>query len=355
MSRIEELRAGIRQLGAEAMLVSGELNQRYLTGYPFTDGVLLITQEHAFLITDFRYLEEAQAKADPAFEVVVPQSRVAFVTEWFGRDQVSTVAFEEQSVSWATYQKWLTFYDGIHFVPSGGMLEQMREVKSPEELEAIAQAQNIADRAYAELLRRLRPDMTETDVACELDFTMRRLGAQGSSFETIAVSGTASALPHGKPRNIPLERGFLTMDFGALYNGYCSDMTRTVSIGLATSEMKDLYNTVLRAQQEGLARIRAGALCADVDAAARNLIQSSPYRDTFGHGLGHGVGLFIHENPRLSPSAAHVLLKTGNVVTVEPGIYLMGQYGCRIEDMVAVTDEGYSNFTQSPKDLIEIV
>ena len=212
------------------------------------------------------------------------------------------------------------------------------------------------DFAFAELVKRINPNMTEIEVAAELEYLMRRAGASGFAFDTIAVSGDASALPHGTPRNVKLKPGFLTMDFGAKYKGYCSDMTRTIVIGKADNEIKKLYNTVLEAQRLGLAAIKAGADCKECDDAARNYIDSfKEYNGAFGHSLGHGVGLFIHESPRVSKVGAGRKLRVGEIVTVEPGIYLYGKYGCRIEDMVAVTENGCYNFTHSTKELIEII
>ena len=200
----------------------------------------------------------------------------------------------------------------------------------------------------------MTPKMTEKEVALELEFFMRREGAERASFEIIAVSGASSALPHGKCRNQKLSSGFLTMDFGCTVGGYCSDMTRTVVIGKADGEMKRLYQTVLDAQMAALAQIGPGKTGAEIDGIARSLIDNAGYMGAFGHGLGHGVGLYIHEAPSLSARAAEYKLQKGNVVTVEPGIYLMGKYGCRIEDMGAITANGFDNFTHSTKECIEL-
>ena len=197
--------------------------------------------------------------------------------------------------------------------------------------------------------------MTEIEVAAEIEYVMRKNGSEGPAFDTIAVSGDGSSLPHGVPRNVKLKQGFLTLDFGARYKGYCSDMTRTVSIGKADEEMKHLYATVLSAQLSALKILREGVLCADADAAARSVIDSVPeYKGAFGHSLGHGVGLYVHEAPSLSPRAKEKNLRSGEIVTVEPGIYLAGKYGVRIEDMVKIEQGGILNFTKSGKELIEI-
>ena len=354
MNRTERLREQMMQNGWDAVIVSSELNQRYLSRYPFTDGLLLITQNNAELLTDFRYLEDARKKADPTYTVVIPDARFPHIRDFFVRDGVKTVGYEDHTLSCAEHAKFVDAFPEFRFVGIGGTLEKLREIKDEGELADIARAQDAADAALSHLLTVIKPDMTEIDVAMELEFTMRRSGAEGVAFETIAVSGTASSLPHGKPRNVKLQKGFLTLDFGALWNGYCSDMTRTFSIGRADPEMKKLYNTVLRAQTEALAYLREGADCSEADRIARQIIDGEPeFKGTFGHSLGHGVGMFIHEAPRLMSRGSGKLV-CGNVVTVEPGIYLMGKYGCRIEDMVAIEPDGVRNFAHSPKELIEL-
>ena len=353
--RLQNVRAAMAQLGADALFVTDPLNQRYLLGYPFTYGMLLITAKSAYMVTDFRYREEAEKRADPAFQVVTPAPRVPFVRSVLEEDGVKRIAYEDHSLTVAELHAFETFYTGFEFVPAGTMTETLRQVKDAAEVAAMTRAQEITDAAFSHFLSMAHPDMTEIDVALELDFFMRRSGAEGLAFETIAVSGDASALPHGHPRNVKLRPGFLTMDFGALYDGYCADMTRTVVIGRADAEMKRLYDTVLKAQKEALSFLHAGVKGADADAVARKIIEEEGgYKGCFGHGLGHAVGLFIHEAPRLSPSALDTVLVPGNVVTVEPGIYLEGKYGCRIEDMVLIEEGGIHDFTHSPKELIEL-
>lgn len=354
MSRVEQIRGSMREAGLDALLVTSEINARYLARYHFSDGLLLITHKKAYLITDFRYYEDAKKKADPSFEVVMPELRAPYLADILEHDGIKAVGYEDHAMPCFEFARYQKLFPQISFVGIGAMIERAREVKDREELSLIAKAQAIADSAYTELLGMMHPAMTEIDVALELEFRMRRAGAEGVSFETIAVSGDASALPHGKPRNVKLKQGFLTMDFGALYQGYCSDMTRTVCIGKADAELKRIYETVLHAQLAGLEVIRAGAVCAEVDKVARDIIDGAGYKGCFGHSLGHGVGMFIHESPRLSAKVSDKYLVPGNVVTVEPGIYIFGKYGCRIEDMVAVTDTGYHNFTASPKELIEL-
>ena len=353
--KLKLLREKMSQLGIDALLVMDELNQRYLLEYHFTDGLLLITQNSAYMVTDFRYTEEAEKLANPAFSVVAPSPRLAFILEVLQKEGVKTVGYEDETVTVCAYRKLEEQYKDYTLMPIGHALVDLREVKQEDEVALIAKAQSITDAAFAHLLTMITPNMTETEVALELEFAMRRLGAEGFAFETIAVSGDASSLPHGMPRNQTLQRGFLTMDFGAKYKGYCSDMTRTIVIGKADEDMKKLYHTVLEAQLAGIAAVRAGADCAAVDGVARGIIDNAGYKGCFGHSLGHGVGLFIHERPRLASVAKGEVLRQGQVVTVEPGIYLTGKYGCRIEDMVLVTEHGCRDFTASPKELIEIL
>ncbi len=354
--RVTKLRNKMSELSLDAVIVLDELNQHYLSEFAFTDGLLFITKNKAYLITDFRYYEMALSKASKAFEVVMPEKRGEFISGIIAEEGIKTVGFEGGSLSYETYRRYCEDYPQCDFVNLGDAIEVIRQIKSADEIEKMQRAQDITDAALAHLLGMITPNMTELDVAVELEYAMRKGGADSFAFETIAVSGDASALPHGTPRNVKLKPGFLTMDFGARFEGYCSDMTRTVVIGRADDEIKRLYNTVLRAQTEALNYLREGADCGEADKVARDIIDAIPeYKGAFGHSLGHSVGLFIHESPRLYSRGFGRKLRQGEIVTVEPGIYLFGKYGCRIEDMVAITKDGIHNFTHSPKDLIEIL
>jgi len=356
MNRTDKLRASFEALEIDGVIIYGELNQRYLSGFAFTDGLLLITKANAYLITDFRYYEMAHKGAFPEYEVVIPDNKTEFIRKVFLEEGCRKIGFEGDSVSYGLYSKLCENHANIKFVSIGNIIEEQRQIKDESEIKDMQKAQDITDKAFSELLKVLTPEMTELEVAAELEYQMRRNGASGLAFETIAVSGDASSLPHGVPRNQKLQRGFLTMDFGACVEGYCSDMTRTVCIGRADAEIKKLYNTVLSAQLAALDILKAGVDCKEADKAARDIIDAiDEYKGTFGHSLGHGVGLFIHEEPRLAKTNAGRALRVGEVVTVEPGIYLYGKYGCRIEDMVAIEKNGVHNFTGSPKNLIEIL
>ena len=343
----------MREREIDSLLVLDELNQRYLSGFAYSDGYLLVTLEHAYLVTDFRYYEMAQKKAYGDFEIVMPKSINTFLTEKVAENGCHRMGFEGSSVSYATYRRYSDLLAPVELVDIGTAIEELRMIKSDEEIALIAKAQGITDLAFSHLLSMIKTDMTEIDVAVELEYAMRKNGADGFAFETIAVSGDASALPHGKPRAEKLHRGFLTMDFGARYNGYCSDMTRTIVIGKADEDMKKLYNTVLKAQNESLAFLREGVDLGEADKVARDIIDAE-YSGCFGHSLGHSVGLYIHEAPGLSRRNFGRCARVGEIFTVEPGIYVYGKYGCRIEDMIAIEKQGIHNFTVSNKNLIEI-
>ena len=358
MSHLSSFRTALVGAGYDAAIVSDKINQRYLSGFDFDDGLVLVTAGKSYLLTDFRYVEAAKAQVPPELVILTPtEGFTVCMSGLLAENGCHTVATEERSMSCADFERYRTKLSEDTL--SGGasaLLTELRLYKDDLELETMARAQAVTDAAFAHIVQWIRPEMTEIEVALELEFFMRRNGADGTAFETIAVSGSASSRPHGVPRRRKLEKGFLTMDFGAKVNGYCSDMTRTVVLGCADAEMKRLYQTVLAAQKAALERAEEGASCHGLDKIARDLINGAGYEGRFGHSLGHGVGMLIHEDPRLSASAApDAVLKRGHVVTVEPGIYIEGQYGCRIEDMIAIRSDGKMiDFTQSPKELIEL-
>jgi Xaa-Pro aminopeptidase len=359
MSHLKKLQAAMKTAGAEAIVVSSEANQRYLSGLNYTDGFVVVLPETAFLLADFRYIEDARTTVDATeFEIVMPdRSMLAYVAAILKDHAVKAVLFEEATLSYALLERFKKTFEGVELQSGGSaMIDELRLYKDEAEIEKMARAQKITDAAFAHILNFINPDRTEVEVALELEFFMRAQGSEGVAFDTIAVSGTQSSRPHGVPRPVKLERGFFTMDFGARVDGYCSDMTRTVVIGKADEEIRRVYNTVLEAQTAAINSLRVGLPCAEADKIARDIIDNAGYKGLFGHSLGHGVGLYIHEAPRFAASVpATELLKPGHVVTVEPGIYIEGKYGCRIEDMIAVRPDGtIYDFTQSPKELIEL-
>lgn len=359
MTRLEKFKKELARVGADAAVISSQINIRYMTGFDYTDGYVLITKNKSYVLADFRYIEAANMTVDKMqYEVVMPDcSMLVYLSSLMDGENVKTVLFEEAAVSYSDYEKMKKmFVDKELSTGASQIADGMRLYKDADEIEKMKKAQAITDAGFSHMLEVLTPNMTEVDAALELEFFMRKMGADGLAFDTIAASGKASALPHAVPRPVKLEKGFFTLDFGAKVDGYCSDMTRTVVLGRADADMKRLYNTVLSAQLTAIEALHCGMLCRDADKIARDIINKAGYEGKFGHSLGHGVGMYIHESPRLASIPAYdVRLSPGHVVTVEPGIYLEGKYGCRIEDMVVCRDdESIFDFTQSRKDLIEL-
>lgn len=348
--------AVLKDIEAEALLVTDEYNIRYLSGFTGGEAVLYISPVRKVLVTDSRYTEAAQKESD--FDVIEWNShnrKSDIIADCVESDSVLRLAYEDEAMLCCEFNMFKEKLCRIkEWVPAHDKLNRLRSIKTPEELDYMRKAESVGDEAFSRLLGILRPGMTELEVVAELEYQMRRCGSEKTSFDTIAASGLNSSMPHAVPSGKKLEPGdFLTLDFGCKYNGYCSDMTRTVVIGKAGEEQKKIYDIVLRANIEAEQLIRAGLRGCDVDKAARDIIEAEGYGKYFGHGLGHSVGLFIHESPRLSPKDETVLC-SGMVETVEPGIYIPGFGGVRIEDMVIVTDNGHENLSHSPKELIEI-
>ena len=336
-----------------AFIVQNPQNLRYLTGSDIDMGVLILCKNATWFITDFRYIEKAEIDLeDTGINVVLQKKLSEDIGNILRQNDIHQIYVENdyQTIS------ALAFFEKICMVRPENLLSEtlsaLRMIKQPEELELIRQAQKITDDAFTHILDYIKPGKTEKQIALEIEMYMRSHGAQDVSFDLIAVSGKNSALPHGVPTDKPVQPGeFLTLDIGCKYNGYCSDMTRTVAIGFADEAMRRVYETVLQAQHKALDVIHAGVCCSRVDAAAREVIDAAGYQGCFGHATGHGVGLYIHEEPRLA-AGCETILQPGMVVTVEPGIYLKGQFGVRIEDFVAVTADGCENLTHSPKELL---
>lgn len=337
----------------DALLISKPENRAYLSGFTGSDGWLLITQQDAYLITDFRYVEQAAAEA-PAFKVRKPENTpYALLAELCRDAQVSRVGIEGDYVTlddFGTYRQALAQQE---LVSVTGLVEALRMVKDADELATMRRSAEITDQAFQHVLGFIKPGVTEREVALELEFTMKRLGAEGLAFETIVASGERSSLPHGQPTDRVIRTGDLvTMDFGALYQGYCADMTRTVMVGEPSAKQREIYAIVLEAQKRGVAACRAGITGKELDEVCRGYIREKGYGDHFGHGTGHGVGRFIHEGPKVNVRGEQDLLQAGMVVTIEPGIYLPGWGGVRVEDMVLVTETGCEVLSKSPKELI---
>jgi len=340
--------------GCDAALIESDVNRRYYTGMQSSAGTLVITREYAALIIDFRYYEKAKATVTGC-DVILQGKLFEQINDILKRFDVKNVAIESERMTVSRLEKLKEKFTNCSFITAGldEVINRHRMIKSAAELDIMRSAQAVTDKAFTELLNYIKKDRTEREVKNELERLLLQFGGDGLAFETIAVSGKNSSMPHGKPTDKPLENGdFLTLDFGAKKNGYCSDMTRTVAIGSVSDEQRKVYDTVLEAQQRALTAIKAGVKCSEVDFAARDFIErENGYKGCFGHGLGHSLGLEIHEEPRFSPLCDHIA-QPGNILSVEPGIYLEGKFGVRIEDVVIIGENGYENITHSPKQLI---
>lgn len=352
MNRVAQIQAELQP--GEALLVTGAANRYYLTSFRSSAGSVWITRDKAVFLIDFRYYEKAKSTVTSC-EVMLTKKTVDEITKLCHDFQIKTLYLETGQITLQAYTQWEQKLTGITISTDDKMdrlLEQMRSVKSSEELSLIQQAQKLTDQTFSYILERIEPGRTERDIMLDMEFFMRKLGSEGVAFDFIVVSGKNTSLPHGIPTDKKVERGdFITMDFGAVIGEYRSDMTRTVAVGHVSEEQKQVYHTVLQAQFAALDAIKPGVACSVVDKIARDYIHRAGYEGCFGHGLGHSVGIEIHENPTFSPGSKSILTP-GNIMTVEPGIYLENRFGVRIEDMVYVTEESCQNLTHSPKDLI---
>ena len=350
--RILNLQAILKE--DEAFWITSGSNRFYLTGFNSSAGSVLVSKKSAVFFIDFRYFEKAKQIVNSC-EVVLYDKGDKGIFEYCKNQKVKSIYVEASQISLTHYKYICDLFEDIEISKDNILdttLNKMRAVKSEQELEFIRKAQSLTEQTLDYILPRIQIGKTEREIMLDMEFFMRGLGAEGVSFDFIVVSGKNSSLPHGVPTDKKIEKGdFVTMDFGAIVNGYCSDMTRTVAMGSVTEEQKLVYNTTLTAQLKAIESIKSGAVCGDVDKIARDIIYDAGYKGCFGHALGHSVGIDVHEAPNLSPNNQS-LLEVGNVVTVEPGIYLENKFGVRIEDMVYVTQDGCINLTNSPKSLL---
>lgn len=355
MNHFQKIAAHLEGHGLDAMLLTGEANRFYASGFHSsgTDGVALVTRKKAYYFTDSRYTEAAGRCLVGAElrEIGHGRGYAALIGEAIQEQHISRMGFEDAYMTVQDYKRYKRALS-CDLVPATELLWQLRMVKDDEELEALVAAQRIAERALEEILEEIRPGVTEKEIAARLQYLMLHYGASDMSFDPIVVSGPNGSLPHGVPSEKPIRQGeFVTMDFGCIYHGYCSDMTRTVAVGFATEEMHTVYQTVLSAQLAGIRAARAGVTGREVDGAARAVITAAGYGEYFGHSFGHGVGVEIHEAPNASPMNDKPL-PAGAVISAEPGIYLPGKLGVRIEDVILLTEEGCRDITRAPKDLL---
>jgi Xaa-Pro aminopeptidase len=351
MEKLEKLRSSFSANGIDGMLITSTYNRRYMTNFTGSAGVVLITADKAQFITDFRYVEQA-SKQCQGFEIVkhngTISEEVAIQAKKLG---IQKLGFEEDHLTFSTYREYEKEVES-ELVPVSGLIEKLRLIKTDAEIKILKVAADIADAAYKHILDFIRPGKTELEVSNELEFFMRKAGATSSSFDIIVASGYRSALPHGVASDKVIETGdFVTLDYGAYYNGYVSDITRTVAVGEPDAKMKEIYDIVLEAQLKGMAGIKPGMTGREADALTRDYISEKGYGEYFGHSTGHGIGLEIHEGPGLS-FRSDTVLEPGMVVTVEPGIYIPGLGGVRIEDDTIITKDHNEALTHSTKELI---
>lgn len=351
MEKIEKLRSNFSSNGIDGMLITSPFNRRYISNFTGSSGVVLISAEKALFITDFRYIEQATKQCE-GFEIIkfsgsIPEE-VARQAKKLG---IQKLGFEEDFLTYSSFKVYDKEIEA-ELVPISGVIEKLRLIKTDAEIKILKVAADIADAAFKHILDFIRPGKTELEVSNELEFFMRRAGATSSSFDTIVASGHRSALPHGVASDKVIETGdFVTLDYGAYYNGYVSDITRTIAVGEPDAKLKEIYDIVFEAQARGMAGIKPGMTGKEADALTRDYITEKGYGEYFGHSTGHGIGLEVHEGPGLSVKS-DIILEPGMVVTCEPGIYIPGLGGVRIEDDTIITDTHNESLTHSTKELI---
>jgi Xaa-Pro aminopeptidase len=352
--RAERVDAVLRERELDALLVADPLNLRWLTGFTGSNGAAVVGPGIRRFLTDFRYLVQSREQVPEEWgDAEIATDLLARAAEG---GLPGRVGFEDDHLTVKQHARLAELVgDDVELVAAGGIVEELRLVKSPEEIELIRAVAKLADEAFTEVvLEGGIIGKTERDVALDLEVAMRRRGAEGVSFSPIVAAGEHGALPHASPRDVPIPAGTLVViDWGAQKDGYASDCTRTVATGDIDPRDRAVYDLVLHAQQEALAAVRPGPLGREVDAIARQIIDDAGHAEHFGHGLGHGVGLDVHEEPRLSKQG-ETAIEAGHVVTVEPGVYLPGQVGVRIEDLVAVTEDGHDVLSSLPKELTTV-
>lgn len=353
MKNIEKYQSLLETGEVDALLLTSVYNRLYAAQYRVAEGVAVVTREGAYYFTDSRYIEAAE-KNLKGFTVRMTHpgsSEIERINEVIGEHTIKKLGFEENDM---TYGDYLRYNEALHavLVPMQAKIDAFRATKEPWEIELMRKAQAITDQTFSELCKIIQAGMTEKELEAELLYRLYKHGAEGPSFDPIVVSGPNTSLPHGVPGERKLEFGdFITMDFGCIYGGYCSDMTRTVALGFVSEEMDKVYKTVLKAQLAGIAATKAGVAGRDIDGTARKVIADAGYGDYFGHGYGHSLGILIHEAPNANTRNDQPM-PAGAVVSAEPGIYLPGKFGVRIEDVTIITEDGCEDITGSPKNLI---
>lgn len=352
MNHFKQIAAGLDGYGLDAMMITSEPGEFYAAGF-HGEGIVLVARDETIYITDSRYVEMAEKTVSDATVHMVDRthSYTALINDFLDRLGITRLGVEESYMTLAAHQR---YSDTLHaqLIPAGKLILALRAAKDSHEIDCMIRAQRIAERAFTEILGFLKPGVTEREAAAKLTYDMLRFGGEKNSFDPIVVSGPNGSLPHGVPGDRAIQSGdFVTMDFGCKWGGYCSDMTRTVAIGQPTQEMAAVYDLVLKAQMAGISASRAGVRGKDIDAAARAVIEAGGYGAHFGHGYGHSLGLEIHEAPNAN-TRDETPMPVGAVVSAEPGIYLPGRFGVRIEDVVIMEEGGCRDITLAPKELI---
>ena len=354
MDRKMSFREKLSAAGMDAALIHRSENMRYLTGYTGEGSVFVCAQE-TVIITDFRYIEQAERQSPDCRVVRTAQDKTErdWALELTDAHGVHTLGVEEDFLSYSGREALNAHLPFVTLTSADGIAEELRMVKDAGEIESICASAAIACRAFENLLGKVHAGMTEKQVQILLDYEMLNLGSEGNAFNTISAAGINGSLPHAVPSDHVIENGeLLTLDFGAKVNGYCSDMTRTIAFGKVSDGLREIYDRVYDAHMTALQAVKPGMVCGDLDKIARDMLDAR-YPGAFGHSLGHGVGLFIHEQPRVNRGSETVLVP-GHVITIEPGVYIPGFGGCRIEDMAILTSDGYLDPVTSPKQLIEL-
>jgi Xaa-Pro aminopeptidase len=351
MDKLEKLKSSFEKLDIDGLLITSNYNRRYISNFTGSAGVVLVGKGRSLFITDFRYVEQA-TKQCQGFEIVQHSGTlVEEVATQAKKLGIKKLGFEQDHLTFSAYSTYERAVEA-NLVPVSGVVEKLRLIKTTSEIKILKEAADIADAAFKHILDFIQPGKTELEVSNELEFFMRNAGATSSSFDIIVASGYRSALPHGVASNKLIESGdFITLDFGAYYQGFVSDITRTVAVGEPNAKLKEIYDIVLEAQLRGMAGIKPGMSGRAADALTRDYITEKGYGEYFGHSTGHGIGLEVHEGPALS-SKSEIILEPGMIVTVEPGIYIPQLGGVRIEDDTLITETGNETLTHSTKELI---
>jgi Xaa-Pro aminopeptidase len=352
--RIDALRSTFNMRKLDAFITSSPASLRYLCGYSGSNGLLIITAETSWFFTDFRYQESMQTEVHAEKKFTGKGSLLQSAVKRNLFAGLRSLGFEKEHLTVTGLENIRSMLTGKRIVLTSGVVEQLRSVKDESEIATLKKAFDISDRVFQKVLGIIRPGLTELEISAEISYLHKKYGAENDSFDVIAASGVRGSLPHGTATEKRIAKNeFITLDFGCLVHGYHSDMTRTICVGRPTAEMKKVYAIVLEAQQRGCDAVKEGVAARKIDSVSRRYIASYGYGKYFGHSLGHGVGLDIHELPRIAPKSREIL-NSGNVITIEPGIYLPQQFGIRIEDTVVVRKEGCEVLTGSPKELIII-